>query len=130
MPVEKNMTKLVVIRNLLIFVPGVWFFEFYLDYTLPDENNLLLFFVAIPVVWATICQLWTSYSYHEIDNPILLFFTHVLSMLMLLGTVFLVSAVLNTISNDLDPVGVLMFHAVGWTVIGAMIMYDIVDSRR
>jgi len=124
------MTKFVVIRNLLIFVPGVWFFEFYLDYTLPDENNLLLFFVAIPVVWATICQLWTSYSYHEIDNPILLFFTHVLSMLMLLGTVFLVSAVLNTISNDLDPVGVLMFHAVGWTVIGAMIMYDIVDSRR
>ena len=51
-------------------------------------------------------------------------------MLMLLGTVFLVSAVLNTISGVLDPVGVFMFHAVGWTVIGAMILYDIVDSGR
>ena len=124
------MTRFVVVRNLMIFVFGVWFFEFYLDYTLPDENNLLLFFVAIPIVWATICQLWTAYSYREIDNPSLLFFNHILSMMMLFGTVFLISAVLNTLSKVLDPIGVFMFHAVGWTVIGAMIMYDIVDSRR
>jgi hypothetical protein len=86
--------------------------------------------VAIPIVWATICQLWTSYSYNEIDSLVLVFFTHVLSMMMLLGTVFLVSAVLNTISKVLDPMGIFMFHAVGWTAIGAMIMYDIVDSGR
>ena len=120
----------VIIRNLMIFIFGVWFFEFYLDYKLPEENNLLLFFVAIPVIWATITQLWTSYSYKEIENPVILFCTHILSMMMLLGTVFLVSAVLNTISDILDPVGVFMFHAVGWTVIAALIMYDIVDFGR
>lgn len=120
----------VILRNLIIFFVGVWFFEFHLDYMLPAENNLLLFFVAIPVIWATISQLWTSYSYYEIDNPVILFCTHVLSMMMLLGTVFLVSAVLNTISGILDPIGIFMFHAVGWTVIAAMIMYDIVDFGR
>jgi len=114
----------------MIFIFGVWFFEFYLDYKLPEENNLLLFFVAIPVIWATISQLWTSYSYKEIENSAILFCTHILSMMMLLGTVFLVSAVLNTISDILDPVGVFMFHAVGWTVIAALIMYDIVDFGR
>jgi hypothetical protein len=124
------MTRFVIIRNGLIFVLGVWFFEFYLDYTLPKENNLLLFFVAIPIIWATICQLWTSFSYNEIDSPTLLFFTHILSILMLIGTVFLVSAVLNTISEILDTTGILMFHAVGWTAILAMIMHDIVDSRK
>src|SRR6056297_1173537 len=124
------MTRFVVIRKGLIFVLGVWFFEFYLDYTLPKENNLLLFFVAIPIIWATICQLWTSFSYNEIDSPTLLFFTHILSILMLIGTVFLVSAVLNTISEILDTTGILMFHAVGWTAILAMIMHDIVDSRK
>jgi len=51
-------------------------------------------------------------------------------MMMLLGTVFLVSAVLNTISDILDPIGIFMFHTVGWTVIAAMIMYDIVDFGR
>lgn len=124
------MQTFVIIRNILIFIGGVWFFEFHLDYRLPDKNNLLLFFVAIPVVWATISQLWTSYSYKEIDNKAILFCTHILSMMMLLSTVFLVSAVLNTISTTLDFVGILMFHSVGWTVIAAMIMYDIVDSRR
>lgn len=124
------MQSFVIIRNILIFIGGVWFFEFHLDYRLPDKNNLLLFFVAIPVVWATISQLWTSFSYKEIDNKAILFCTHVLSMMMLLGTVFLISAVLNTISATLDFVGIFMFHSVGWTVIAAMIMYDIVDSRR
>ncbi len=114
----------------MIFIFGVWFFEFHLDYRLPDENNLLLFFVAIPVVWATISQLWTSYSYSEIDSKPILLCCHILSMMMLLGTVFLVSAVLNTISGVLDPIGIFMFHAVGWTVVAAMILYDIVDSGR
>jgi hypothetical protein len=86
--------------------------------------------VAIPVVWTCICQFWTSYSYNELDSRALIIATHVLSMLMLLGTVFLVSAVLNTIADVLDPVGNIMFHTVGWTVIAAMIMYDVVDSGR
>lgn len=124
------MTRFVVIRNILIFVFGVWFFEFFLDYKLPENNNLLLFFVAIPIIWATISQMWTSYSYREIENRMILFFTHVLSVMMLLSTVFLVSAVLNTISGTLGATGSFMFHAVGWTVILAMIMYDIVDSCR
>jgi hypothetical protein len=126
----KGMVKFVIFRNVVIFVLGVWFFEFHLDYKLPDENNLLLFFVAIPVIWATISQLWTSYSYNEITSKIMLFCTHLLSIMMLLGTVFLVSAVLNTISDILDTTGIYLFHGVGWTVIGAMIMYDIVDSTR
>jgi len=124
------MRLFVIIRNCMIFIFGVWFFEFHLDYRLPDENNLLLFFVAIPVVWATISQLWTSYSYSEIDSKPILLCCHILSMMMLLGTVFLVSAVLNTISGVLDPIGIFMFHAVGWTVVAAMILYDIVDSGR
>jgi len=124
------MRKFVVVRDLLIFFLGVWFFEFRLNYRLPDEENLLLFFVAIPVVWTCICQFWTSYSYNELDSRALIIATHVLSMLMLLGTVFLVSAVLNTIADVLDPVGDIMFHTVGWTVIAAMIMYDVVDSGR
>ena len=126
----KEMVKFVIFRNVVIFFLGVWFFEFHLDYKLPDENNLLLFFVAIPIIWATISQLWTSYSYNEITSKLLLFCTHLLSMLMLLGTVFLVSAVLNTISDILDTTGIYLFHGVGWTVIAAMIMYDIVDSSR
>lgn len=125
-----TMRLFVIIRNCMIFIFGVWFFEFHLDYRLPDENNLLLFFVAIPVVWATISQLWTSYSYSEINSKPILLCCHILSMMMLLGTVFLVSAVLNTISGVLDPIGIFMFHAVGWTVVAAMILYDIVDSGR
>ena len=124
------MRKFVVIRDLLIFFLGVWFFEFYLNYRLPDENNLLLFFVAIPVVWTCICQFWTSYSYSELDDKLLIIASHLLSMVMLLGTVFMVSAVLNTIADVLEPVGNIMFHTVGWTVIAAMIMYDVVDSGR
>lgn len=120
----------VVSRNCILCIFGVWFFEFYLDYRLPGEDNLLLFFVAIPIIWATISQLWTSYSYKEINSGILLLCTHILSMLMLLSTIFLISAVLNTLSEILDPVGIFMFHAVGWTVIAAMILYDIVDSGR
>ena len=119
----------VVIRNILIFIIGIWFFEFHVDYKLPETDNLLLFFVAIPIIWATICQLWTSYSYQGLSKTIL-FFTHILSIMMLLSTVFLVSAVLNTISDNLTQMGTLMFHAVGWTAILAIIMYDIVDASR
>ena len=126
----EEMVTFVIFRNIVIFVVGVWFFEFHLDYKLPEENNLLLFFVAIPVIWATISQLWTSYSYNEITSKLLLLCIHLLSMLMLLGTVFLVSAVLNTISDILDTTGVYLFHGVGWTVIAAMIVYDIVDACR
>jgi len=86
--------------------------------------------VAIPVIWASISQLWTSFNYCEVYNKIVLIFTHILSIMMLLSTVFLVSAVLNTISDTLDKTGIIMFHVVGWTVITAMIMYDIVDFGR
>ena len=105
-------------------------FEFHINYRLPEENNLLLFFVAIPVVWTCICQFWTSYSYHELENKALVVASHLLTMVMLLGTVFMVSAVLNTISDVLDIVGIIMFHSVGWTVVAAMIMYDVIDVGR
>ena len=124
------MRAFVMLRDMGVFALGVWFFEFHLDYRLPEKNNLLLFFVAIPVIWASISQFWTSYSYKEIEGRTLLICTHIISVIMLLGTVFLVSAVLNTIADVLDPVGIFMFHAVGWTVIAAMIIYDVVDSGR
>jgi uncharacterized membrane protein HdeD (DUF308 family) len=124
------MRLFVILRDLFIFITGIYYFEFFLDYKLPEEKNLLLFFVAIPVIWASISQLWTSYSYKESAGKGVLLFSHLLSMMMLLSTVFLVSAVLNTVSDILDTTGRIMFHIVGWTVIAAMIMYDIVDSGR
>ena len=124
------MVKFVVIRNIIILTLGIWYFEFYLDYKLPESNNQLLFFVAIPIIWSTICQLWTSFSYKDLKGKPSVFFTHVLSVMMFASTVFLVSAVLNTLSDILDPIGVLMFHAVGWTAILAIIMYDVVDSTK
>ena len=124
------MTAFVIIRNILICIFGVWFFEFHLDYKLPEQDNLLLFFVAIPIIWATLTQLWTSFSYKESGNPIIYGASHLLSMLMLFSTVFLVSAVLNTVSDRLDLTGVVMFHGVGWTVIFGMVIYDIIDINR
>lgn len=124
------MVKLVVLRDAFIFVFGVILFEFILDYQLPGKNNWLLFFVAIPIVWATLTHLWTSFSYRDARGKFLNWVTHILSTLMLFGTVFLISAVLNTLNNLLDPVGIVMFHVVGWTVIFGMIVYDAVDMSR
>jgi hypothetical protein len=118
------------IRDVLIFITGVWFFEFHLDYKLPAENNLLLFFVGIPIIWATLTQLWTSYSYGESKNRLMTMASHFLTVLILFSTVFLISAVLNTIGESLDTIGLIMFHVVGWTVIVGMIIYDIVDISR
>lgn len=124
------MVRIVAFRDILIVVLGVWFFEFHLDYKLPGENNLLLFFVAIPIVWATLTQLWTSYSYRDIENTWIDLASHLLSVMMLFSTVFLISVVMNTLSDILDTLGIILFHGVGWTVIMAMVLYDIIDVSR
>jgi len=124
------MVRIVAIRDVLIVVLGVWFFEFHLDYKLPGENNLLLFFVAIPIVWATLTQLWTSYSYRDIENTWIDLASHLLSVMMLFSTVFLISVVMNTLGDILDTLGIVLFHGVGWTVIMAMVLYDIIDVSR
>ncbi|HOP64675.1 MAG TPA: hypothetical protein PK906_14950, partial [Spirochaetota bacterium] len=121
-----TMLKFVLWRNIIILVTGVWLFEYYLDYRLPAENNLLLFFVAIPIIWAALMHLWTSYSYSDVKNIYLYIASHILSILIMFGSVFLISAVLNTLRYILDPVGSVMFHLIGWTVLGGMIIYDCV----
>jgi hypothetical protein len=120
----------VAIRDLLIFIVGVWYFEFYLDFKLPSENNLLLFFVAIPIIWATMMQLWTSISYREQKHPVMYWGCHALGVILLVGSVFLISAVLNTIEPYLDVTGNLLFHGVGWSVVLGIIFYDMVDITR
>ncbi len=124
------MILFVAIRNFLIFIIGVWFFEFYIDYTFPTEENLLLYFVAIPIIWATLIQIWTTTSYKEQPNRIMLVFTHIMAVLLLISTVFIISATLNTLSHSLDTMGSVLFHFVGWTVILAFIYYDLVDIYR
>lgn len=115
---------------MLIFILGVWFFEFKLDFKLPDENNLLLFFVAIPIIWATMMQMWTSISYREQKNKLMYWACHVLGIILLICSVFLISAVLNTIESSLSPVGNILFHVVGWAAILGIIFYDMVDISR
>ncbi|MGM0645468.1 MAG: hypothetical protein ACQESV_03570 [Thermodesulfobacteriota bacterium] len=124
------MLAFVLIRDILIAIFGIWYFEFYLDFTLPKENNLLLFFVAIPVVWATLTQIWLSVSYKEQRNTIMLVLTHVLGVLILASTVFLISAILNTIAQTLSQTGSILFHGVGWTTLFGIIFYDVVDLLR
>jgi len=125
-----SMIAFVALRSLFIVVLGIWLFQFHLDYKLPRENNLLLFFVAIPIFWATLTQLWTSYGYRDVNSSWLLWASHLLSMLLLAGTVFLVSVVLNTVADILDATGTVLFHAVGWTVLLGMVLYDLVDASR
>lgn len=124
------MLAFVLIRDILIAIFGIWYFEFYLDFTLPNENNLLLFFVAIPVVWATLTQIWLSVSYKEQRNTTMLVLTHVLGVLILASTVFLISAILNTIAQTLSQTGSILFHGVGWTTLFGIIFYDVVDLLR
>lgn len=124
------MLLFVAIRDLLIFIVGVWYFEFYLDFKLPSENNLLLFFVAIPIIWATMMQIWTSISYREQKHPVMYWGCHALGVILLVGSVFLISAVLNTIEPYLDVTGNLLFHGVGWSVVLGIIFYDMVDITR
>lgn len=123
-------TFVIFIRDITIAVFGVWYFEFFLDFQLPSENNLLLFFVAIPVIWATLMQLWISVSYREQNNRVMYTASHILGVLMLISSVFLISAVLNTIESSLDPTGNFLFHFVGWTGLLAIIFYDMVDISR
>lgn len=124
------MLLFVAIRDLLIFIVGVWYFEFYLDFKLPSENNLLLFFVAIPIIWATMMQIWTSISYREQKHPVMYWGCHALGVILLVGSVFLISAVLNTIEPYLDVTGNLLFHGVGWSVVLGIIFYDMMDITR
>lgn len=120
----------VLFRDLFILVAGIWFFEFYLDFRLPGEDNLLLYFVAIPIIWATLSQIWTSVSYSEQKNGFMYVGCHIIGILMLISTVFLISAVLNSIENSLSLAGNVFFHFVGWTVLVAFIFYDLVDILR
>lgn len=120
----------VLVRDFLIFVIGVWLFEFKADYTFPKGNNLLLYFVAIPIIWSTLIHIWTSTTYKEQKSLPMTLFTHLIAMLLLFSTVFLISATLNTIGETLDTFGIVLFHFVGWTVILSLIYYDLVDINR
>jgi hypothetical protein len=117
-------------RDLVIFIAGVWYFEFHADYTFPEENNLLLYFVAIPIIWSTLIHIWTATSYGEQKTKGMVIFTHLIAVLSLISTVFLISATLNTISASLDSLGYILFHFVGWTVVISLIYYDMVDINR
>ena len=128
--ISKNLVLFVALRDLAIFILGIWYFEFRIGYTFPDEDNLLLYFVAIPIIWATLIQIWTTTTYREQKNVIMSAFTHVVAVLILISTVFLISATLNTIQPSLDPLGNVLFHFVGWTVILSLIYYDLVDISR
>ena len=120
----------VLLRDLFIFAAGVWLFEFHLDYKLPNQDNLLLFFVAIPIIWTTMMQMWTSISYREQKNQFMYWSCHLLGILLLACSVFLISAVLNTIEASLDTTGNIFFHLVGWSAILGIIFYDMVDISR
>jgi len=124
------MTMFVAIRDLVIVVAGVVLFEFVLDYRLPDERVLLLYFVAIPIIWGMIGQIWISYSYRDLHGWWMKLASHILTVCMLVSSVFLVSIVLNTIHETLDGFGSAMFHVVGWTALLAMVFHDVVDMDR
>ncbi len=126
----KGLALFVAIRDLVIFVLGVWYFEFRVGYTFPEEENLLLYFVAIPIIWATLIQIWTTTTYKEQKNAFMTVFTHLVAVLILISTVFLISATLKTIQPSLDSLGNVLFHFVGWTVILSLIYYDLVDICR
>lgn len=123
-------TTIVALRGLGIVVVGVYVFEFWLDYRLPSEHSLLLYFVAIPIIWATLGQLWTSYSYSDLHGPWMTWASHALTVCMLTSSVFLISAVLNTVRETLDPIGSALFHFVGWTVLLALVFHDVLDMHR
>ncbi len=124
------MALFVAVRDLIISIAGIWYFEFYRDYTFPEEQNLLLYFVAVPIIWSTLIQIWTTTRYGEQKNAMMHVFTHIMAVLLLVSSVFLISATLNTIAETLDPFGVALFHFVGWTVILSLIYYDMVDINR
>ncbi|MFO7850128.1 MAG: hypothetical protein R6V67_09235 [Spirochaetia bacterium] len=127
---EWNVRMFVLIRDVSIFIVGVWYFEFFIDYTFPEEENLLLYFVAIPIIWSTLIHIWTTTSYREQKGRAMALFTHLISIMLLVSTVFIISATLNTIGENLDGIGTVLFHFVGWTVIIALIYYDLVDINR
>ena len=126
----KALALFVGIRDLVIFILGVWYFEFRVGYTFPEEENLLLYFVAIPIIWATLIQIWTTTTYREQQNTFMTVFTHIVAVLILISTVFLISATLKTMQPSLNPLGNIVFHFVGWTVILSLIYYDLVDICR
>lgn len=121
---------IVFLRDLAIAVSGIWFFEFHLDYRFPESENLLLYFVAVPIIWSTLIHIWTTTSYREQTTKAMTIFTHLIALLLLISTVFLISATLNTIADALGPTGSALFHFVGWTVVLSLIYYDVVDINR
>jgi len=117
-------------RDILLSAVGIWYFEFQLNYVFPDSENLLLYFVAIPIIWSTLIHIWTATSYKEQHTRLMAGFTHAIAVLLLISTVFLISATLNTIEDALDLIGSVLFHFVGWTVVLSLIYYDVVDVDR
>lgn len=120
----------VFLRDLGLAAFGIWYFEFRLDYRFPESENLLLYFVAVPIIWSTLIHIWTTTSYREQTTTAMTVFTHLIALLLLVSTVFLISATLNTISDALGPTGSALFHFVGWTVVLSLIYYDVVDINR
>jgi hypothetical protein len=53
-----------------------------------------------------------------------------MGVVLLACSVFLISAVLNTIKGSLDPTGNILFHGVGWAAIVSIIFHDMVDVSR
>lgn len=120
----------VFLRDLGLAASGIWFFEFHLDYRFPESENLLLYFVAVPIIWSTLIHIWTTTSYREQTTKAMTIFTHLIALLLLISTVFLISATLNTIADALGATGSALFHFVGWTVVLSLIYYDVVDINR
>ena len=126
----KALALFVGIRDLVIFILGVCFFEIRMRYTSPKQENLSTNFMAIPIIWATLIQIWTTTTYREQQNTFMTVFTHIVAVLILISTVFLISATLKTMQPSLNPLGNIVFHFVGWTVILSLIYYDLVDICR
>jgi len=121
---------MVFVRDIVVSAVGVWYFEFHLNYVFPESENLLLYFVAVPIIWSTLIHIWTATSYREQHTRLMTVFTHVIAILLLVSTVFLISATLNTLERALDSAGSVLFHFVGWTVVLSLIYYDVVDVDR
>lgn len=121
---------LVFFRDLVISGVAIWVFEYRIGYRFPQGENLILYFVAIPIIWSTLIVIWTSTNYREQRTLGMKIFTHAVAVILLVSTSFLISATLTTISATLDTAGRILFHFVGWTVMLGLIYYDVVDVGR
>ena len=120
----------VLIRDVVLSAFAVWVFEYRVGYRFPEGENLILYFVAIPIILSALIHIWTATNYREQRTATMTVFTHAIAVLILVATSFLISATLTTISDTLDQAGVILFHFVGWTVLLGLVYYDVVDVGR